>query len=993
MKKIEFKVFGESKKTAGYPEELNAELLKTLVVLQALTVDTIRNGVSDQNLVLLRKYCKNIEQLILQGANPNLQLPSKLSPLHFSVFLSDIELLEMLLKRPDIKLDVVDTEGQSILHTAVAGKRLLPTLMVLDAFKNDPEHFFERFNKRNSKGLTAIDYAVFFEDVRFLKILLSYGVSEVNLEESLKDAENNLTKDPQASAAKIELVRRARETVLECREFHNFPDLEIMRIGQIVDCMQFGGEINQRYLKIFEQIIHKEITELVLVADNQKSVERVFAKSLTTANLLKFPPVQMINNPEVIAHWRDITRASSGYLLELAAQMATKKFSIDDSLIQIMNPVQLAKDFGLPEYVKRFTDLGFEISKPKAARVIKADSKASEQVLEPEKSPQERLEILLRNLQRDAVTNKKEKNSEGTNRSVLYLLQQTNSTPDVTTTNNWTPLHLAARLGNVELLESLLAMKCNVNAVTSEGFSVLDCAVASVNRETFKKVLELPDLDLMSVSSVLKNSFKARNKILVSDILGSQNVLTKVAALGKKESTALLQDWRVFNNNNASAAAKEFKEKISVFEQALNSLTKVVEKKPDQEEGSFAPTLSKKEREKNRKEEKRLKRQEEEKEKLEKEKKRQEIEAKRKEEESKRQSEINLMSQEDFDVPQLVILQQRQVQNFLASNRVLNSLSDLPEFLQPKAQKFLQTGCEFSIKGSAVYPRAKGSRVPADLDLELLVPKIRDCTDEQVISFVEENFGVKIDVTQIYRDRYSQNTVFSLNFKDSERDLDITIYDLDPKFSPPSHLGWTHSREYKISFNSDGSARKVRPIGLEQKVSELREKGTNFNYETDFLINTQSRGLVTRLCFLQTIDQISGSDFEKSFRQILPSNPVDLVFKELKLDLKKDASSEEKTIRSKIAGFTKAHNLDQNAQAKFLQNLNWAMSLNLNQKPNFKQDPRYGVLFATVEEIAKEFSQNPNVNLQKPNEVKKLQKASDKALSPSSAVTRYNNSF
>ena len=73
---------------------------------------------------------------------------------------------------------------------------------------------------------------------------------------------------------------------------------------------------------------------------------------------------------------------------------------------------------------------------------------------------------------------------------------------------------------------------------------------------------------------------------------------------------------------------------------------------------------------------------------------------------------------------------QQQLQNFLQGPRQINSVSDLPEFLQRPIENLIRQGCTVSIKGSAAYLASDSKRLPGDLDIEVVMPNLGDKTPD-----------------------------------------------------------------------------------------------------------------------------------------------------------------------------------------------------------------------------------------------------------------------
>ncbi len=657
----------------------------------------------------------------------------------------------------------------------------------------------------------------------------------------------------------------------------------------------------------------------------------------------------------------NLIKAASGDLLQLATTSAIAT-DISNRLKYEKNVmIQFA---GLPVEDSYFP----EILQNLALRKEELSKKAL-----PEKTPAERLQQLKRlmcDLQKDAASSSKNRNFEVDCSRMFEFFKKSGADVNITTTDNWTMLHIAAKSGCDQITKALIAENAAVNLRSNDGISVLRCAIASGNADVMKRVLSVENIDPIEVMGDLKEGIKSKNKRLVATALGEENFIKKFAALEKEIRENLLRDLRESNNQRHDLATniEELRKNINKFAAAVNflNLSQIATKNDE----DVAPQrISKKERERVRKEQKKIEKSE------------LERQQKSKEEERRKiAQEKTAMSDEDFnilalrqenveqrnskvaaDAPKVDTLSQsegRQVRSFLQEKRKIQSLDDLPEFLQKKFRNLLDEKHAVLLKGSVVYG-LELARSSQDIDIEVCVKAIRNWPDLEVVNFVRKNFDVEIDSSHIYRGRNRDGSSFAVNIKDETRALDISIYDREKL--PDMKLDWVVSKERKIFFEENGMAKNIISLGLFRYLERMQNRGLKLNAETDFFINSQSRGLMMRLCFLQTIGYVNAEEIKQALPSILPNNPIDLIFRELKLDCVESKSNQDLWIRNKLSVFMKSHNFSEKEQAGFLQNFAAVMAISHNEVDSQpRRLPQYSVLFATVDKMMEEKNMLPS---------------------------------
>ncbi len=147
---------------------------------------------------------------------------------------------------------------------------------------------------------------------------------------------------------------------------------------------------------------------------------------------------------------------------------------------------------------------------------------------------------------------------------------------------------------------------------------------------------------------------------------------------------------------------------------------------------------------------------------------------------------------------------------------------------------------------------------------------------------------------------------------------------------PPPHLSWTANIERRIFFNDEGAAIVEYPRGLEEYAKSVKGEMV-LDLEKDFIINPAARGLIKRLCFLETIGAI---EKEKIIDQLKknPENPADLLVQEF---FKIGEITDSRKIIQQVEKFITSHSLEGELRDNFIANLSEMAAADSWAKPQF----------------------------------------------------------
>ena len=183
------------------------------------------------------------------------------------------------------------------------------------------------------------------------------------------------------------------------------------------------------------------------------------------------------------------------------------------------------------------------------------------------------------------------------------------------------------------------------------------------------------------------------------------------------------------------------------------------------------------------------------------------------------------------------------------------------------------------------------------------MPNLSKLSDEEIRQFILEKFEVE------YKDPIFRKGFVSVNFTDSERKLDISIYDSNNL--PPEHLSWTCNKDERIEFDKDGKARLMPARGLDRYIKEAKISDA----AAPLIINPSARKLFLRLCFLEAIEEITRENIAAALDAIPhQTHPYILLQDEL---ANKDGIFTQESVLAKMQDFVESHDLNQVEKARF----------------------------------------------------------------------------
>lgn len=612
---------------------------------------------------------------------------------------------------------------------------------------------------------------------------------------------------------------------------------------------------------------------------------------------------------------------------------------------------------------------------------------------------------------------------EGEVGRMIYLIEETATDVNILTKDNWSALHLAARFGTAAQVETLLKKEIKIDAKAKVGnkeFTALDLAISQGNKDVIDELLKAPSLSLQMITESLKLNNDPK---IFKHITANQNVAEKVVDLDKgqrankvSELHALVKTFTPANKKIAVEGLKIFEENIkqvalpekvktpkkdaleksaqqikksvvTEFEKEILLETLALAQKEVQEEKAaaedvliqesttkvenqvfdeiteevfqqeIASAVAKKIAEENtikkiagEIEEKIIS----------------EVIAEEILQEQKIAIESKQMAGEDKDAApsrlEKLHDERKQMEKFLSGPRQINSLADLPKFLQQPLDKLLQVGCGVVLKGSALYLPSYSKRQPSDLDIEVFVPKIKDWPEEQIRKFLQEDCDLEppSKLPIFVKKKKDEKEVFTLGIKDNIRKVDWAFYDADHKYQEVDHLSWIVAPSEKMYFDSAGYAHYQ-------------------DYSRPLEINPRAHSLILNLSFYLTIGCYNSQELVDAISLSVKEQPLELLCKEFRLDKPEFLEKWPQIIDNKISHFMQSHNLSPEEQLAFVHNLGYLANVRVMAPPNPKLSKQCDVL---RDELGKQLAKYQINNYQ----LKEVGQDKGESVSPSPAT-------
>jgi len=939
------------------------------------------------------KNCLDLAKgFIEQGADVNLAIPNGITIGHIAAYASNLKFLKFLIQR-GLNLDAVDSEGQNLLHMAVINGDALFVITLIDAMKTKKSKSSARINKRNSFGNTPLHYAVgVARDASVSRIMVFEG-ADYNLKNGKEMSALDLAHERNPKVARIienVIAEGSRDEI----------DNLFFRISLFFSVRKLARDFPEERIAEIDDFIHSNLDKSVKLAQDSERVDgenqiaarimqgtlRLIYASIHSESQNKLNPQaysKHLHNMEdalkmivkLVDAGADVNMKTSQNFtaLHFAAYFKFQKI-IDDLCAKGADAKALDAQNKTPIYYGSLPTLGINPSVrfPKPVKTIR------EEVVDfspmDQASPSERLQNILLNLP-----------------------------PRI---GSW----------EIQGVKNLIENGADINASLRDGSSILSFVIKHKDdnkNQIIKFLLAQESLNPSTIFEEIKDVIASGKPQIISSFLSEEKVISKFVNLQKSQQDIYLSAWnQASKKSDITKKIKDFRKAVNDQIERNKRSARLDSEEVSEEVG----VISKAEKERRRKAANKLKAEAEAAKILEREEKlKREIEPEIKFElaeiftgeiadeiakdaqiiedekevsansdfedfklelrkdflEDEFKSDLSLLdfppskigisnstssssaflsaNAEEFKPASVRKLEQDQeeMQAFLKGPRQIKSIFDLPAFLHPSFNALLQDGHRILLKGSAVYQFPNSRRVPNDLDVEILVRGMSKWNDKDVQNFVKMHFDIEDSKIKIYRGPNNDGSVFTVNVKDEDRKLDISLYDRQKE--PPAFLRWTISREEKVFFQKDGEARNVKNSGF---TKYIRENIIPFDPRRDFMINPNARGLISRLCFFQTIGHIGECETDIALQAISPNNLADLLFREMKVDLSQTPENQKKAIQKKISGFADSHSFDENSRCVFISR----MSSMLNNPQHMysidtKSVPQYQPMYQAISEM------------------------------------------
>lgn len=305
-----------------------------------------------------------------------------------------------------------------------------------------------------------------------------------------------------------------------------------------------------------------------------------------------------------------------------------------------------------------------------------------------------------------------------------------------------------------------------------------------------------------------------------------------------------------------------------------------------------------------------------------------------------------------------------QMNEFLSGERRVKSIDNLPKFLQNKLQQLIDNyGATILIQGSCCKIKNKHeTKAPSDLDLIIAIPEMSEFGDEEINNiFKILDLDAKSESIKKRHKQPDGSDVFSFNIQNDQLKLDFSFYDLHKLPNPEK--SWSTSEDTRLLLSAE-SAKFIGP-----KLEYDKERDTfyyNYKSQNNFFINPQARDLILRIALIKTIypKRISYENITTSLNDLYPSNPIDLIFDDMKLS-SHNPDQQQDIITKKVDDFCNKHQLKDNLRRDFILNMNFLINTYNLEFPHPREILTYQTTYQTFASLLSQTHSNDSTRLQR----------------------------
>lgn len=377
-------------------------------------------------------------------------------------------------------------------------------------------------------------------------------------------------------------------------------------------------------------------------------------------------------------------------------------------------------------------------------------------------------------LQQDAISKAFKAKARQAEEVLLDAMEKPEFDANAVLSDNWRPLHIAAKFGQVDIVSALMEKGADMDVKADGNLSVLRCAIDSRNLQMMKRVLKNSHLAFEDVMTEVGNVMRgdiAHNMFL--EVLNDRGIIDHFKAINHEEKERFLT---FYDAMPPKIKGGENGKMIQKFAHAINDVKEPAGLSKKERQAKYLERMAKEEEERNGKEEKEsvekgnvaedsrnehiLVEKKVGEERLFDERVVEETLVDERVEQVNSQESISDITMEDMStlesvdceasklsasakefVPKqplslssdewsglgkvfLLDEKRQQMKDYLADSKETKAVSDLPEFLRPSINSLLNKGYLVFIKGSKVPEKkpfcSEDRRVPVDLDIEVV---------------------------------------------------------------------------------------------------------------------------------------------------------------------------------------------------------------------------------------------------------------------------------